>query len=87
MATRKPKSKGAGSPTNASSAVDNVHVPEDPTTDQLLDAGIKETFPASDPVSVEPTHTAHECEVRGKDQPAPPSPQQRSPDWLLSKKH
>lgn len=52
-----------------------------------LDEGVKETFPASDPVAVEPTRTAHELEAQGEAPPAPPSPQKRSPDWLLEKKH
>lgn len=41
-----------GSTTNASDAVDDIQVPPDASTDQQLDAGVKETFPASDPVSV-----------------------------------
>jgi hypothetical protein len=42
----------AGSTTNASDAMDDIHVPPNASTDQQLDAGVKETFPASDPVSV-----------------------------------
>ena len=44
----------AGSMTNASDAVDDVSLPSHPTSDQLLDEGIQETFPASDPVAVSP---------------------------------
>ena len=51
MAMTQANSKGAGSPTNASDAVDDVRLPSKPTTDQKMDAGVKETFPASDPVS------------------------------------
>jgi hypothetical protein len=42
----------AGSNTNASDAMDDIHVPANPGNEELLDAGVKETFPASDPVSV-----------------------------------
>ena len=41
-----------GSTTNASDAVDDIHLPPRASADQQLDAGVKETFPASDPVSV-----------------------------------
>jgi hypothetical protein len=41
-----------GSTTNASDAVDDIHVPPNASSEQQLDAGVKETFPASDPVSV-----------------------------------
>jgi hypothetical protein len=41
-----------GSTTNASDAMDDIHVPPNASTDQQLDAGEKETFPARDPVSV-----------------------------------
>ena len=43
--------RGAGSNTNASDAIDDVVLPSDPTLDELLDEAVKETFPASDPVS------------------------------------
>jgi len=41
----------AGSNTNASEAIDDVGLPPSPTLDELLDEAVKETFPASDPVS------------------------------------
>lgn len=41
-----------GSQTNASDAMDDIQVPPHASTDQQLDAGVKETFPASDPVSI-----------------------------------
>jgi hypothetical protein len=44
--------RGIGSQTNASDAVDDINIPPNASTDQQLDAGVKETFPASDPVSV-----------------------------------
>ena len=65
---RKPQPTG-GSTTNASDAVDNVKLPPNPTTDEKLDEGIEETFPASDPVSIaHPLETAYEKEKRLKRQ-------------------
>jgi hypothetical protein len=56
-----------GSTTNASDAVDDIHVPPHASTDQQLDAGVKETFPASDPVSVSAEgETAWEKQQRGR---------------------
>lgn len=69
--------KTPGSPTNASDAVDDVQLPPKPTVEEKLDAGVKESFPASDPVSV-----AHPA--RGKTVQPPPR-EKRSPDWLLRK--
>ena len=50
------KRKRAGSPTNASDAVDDVELPPDATEEDVLDEGLQETFPASDPVSVQKTY-------------------------------
>ncbi|HVJ11327.1 MAG TPA: hypothetical protein VNC62_07125 [Burkholderiales bacterium] len=59
--------KPTGSTTNASDAVDDVKLPPNPTTDEKLDEGIEETFPASDPVSIaHPSETAYEREQRLK---------------------
>jgi hypothetical protein len=56
-----------GSTTNASDAMDDIHVPPNASTDQQLDAGVKETFPASDPVSVSAEgETAWEKQQRGR---------------------
>ncbi len=56
-----------GSTTNASDAVDDIHLPPRASTDQQLDAGVKETFPASDPVSVSAEgETAWEKQQRGR---------------------
>ena len=49
------KRKPAGSPTNASDAVDDLKLPPQPTADEAQDHGVQETFPASDPVSVKIT--------------------------------
>jgi len=55
MANR-PKRKTAGSPTNASDAIDDVELASDADEEDVLDEGLKETFPASDPVSVQKTY-------------------------------
>ncbi len=59
----------AGSTTNASEAVDDIKLRSNATTEEQLDAGVKETFPASDPVSIaQPSETAYEREQRLKRQ-------------------
>ena len=60
------RSRPSGSTTNASDAMDDIHLPSDPTGDQALDAGVKGTFPASDPVSSRPSETAYEKQQRLK---------------------
>jgi hypothetical protein len=56
-----------GSQTNASDAVDDVELGANPHPEEVLDAGVKETFPASDPVSVTaPSETAYEKKKRGE---------------------
>jgi hypothetical protein len=71
------KPRKAGSPTNASDAVDDVQLPSKPTVEEKLDAGVKESFPASDPVSV--------SQPKAQKTVQPPPPEKRSPDWLLDK--
>ena len=48
-----------------------------PANEEILDEGVKETFPASDPVSVatRPVVTTQ-----------PVQPPKRSPDWMFEKK-
>ena len=83
---RKKGTKGAGSQTNASDAVDDVRLPPKPTTEQKMDAGVKETFPASDPVSIpQPHNSDHERNARGEAPATQPARQKRSPDWLLDR--
>ena len=61
------KSRSPGSTTNASDAVDDIKLRSNATMDEKLDAGVKETFPASDPVSIaQPSETAYEREQRLK---------------------
>jgi hypothetical protein len=59
--------KRSGSTTNASEAVDDIELGPGATHDETLDAGVKATFPASDPVSVSaPAETAYEKQKRGE---------------------
>ena len=51
---------GIGSQTNASDAVDDVEVRPDPTADEVLDAGVAGTFPASDPVAAAQPNTGQQ---------------------------
>ena len=43
----------AGSPTNASDAVDTVEIGPEASSDDVLDAAVEQTFPASDPISID----------------------------------
>jgi hypothetical protein len=56
MKAKPRRGKKGGSPTNASDAVDDVKLAPDATADDVLDEGLQETFPASDPVSVQKTY-------------------------------
>ena len=59
--------RASGSTTNASDAVDDIHVPPGADADEHLDAAVMETFPASDPVSPgKPSETAWERQQREK---------------------
>ena len=59
--------RASGSTTNASDAMDDIHVPRNAGADQHLDAGVQGTFPASDPVSVSSQgETAWERQQREK---------------------
>ena len=61
------KQPPTGSTTNSSEAVDDIEMPPNPSTDEKLDEGVQETFPASDPVSIaHPSETAYEREQRLK---------------------
>ena len=60
------RNRGTGSTTNASTAMDDIELGTNPKRDEVLDAGVKETFPASDPVSVSAQgETAYEKQKRG----------------------
>jgi hypothetical protein len=61
------RSQPIGSQTNASAAVDDIHVRPNASADEHLDAAVMETFPASDPVSPgKPSETAWERQQRLK---------------------
>lgn len=60
------QARGAGSPTNASDAVDDVVLGANPSDDDIIDAGVKETFPASDPIAVDRVETAYDKQQRLK---------------------
>jgi hypothetical protein len=61
------RNRASGSTTNASEAVDDINLSPNPKPEEVLDAGVKETFPASDPVSVTaPGETAYEKKKRGE---------------------
>ncbi len=47
--------------------MDDIELGPTPRPEEVLDAGVKETFPASDPVSVapKPAETAYEKQKRG----------------------
>ena len=63
--SRKRRRMTGGSPTNASDAVDDIELPPNASPEEILDAGVAETFPASDPVSVSGAgETAYEKEQR-----------------------
>lgn len=56
-----------GSTTNASDAMDDIHVRPNASADEHLDAAVMETFPASDAVSSgKPSETAWEKQQRLK---------------------
>lgn len=59
------RKRALGSQTNASDAVDDIHVRPGASSDEHLDAAVMETFPASDPVSSgKPSETAWEKQQR-----------------------
>ena len=61
---RSRKRRITGSTTNASAAVDDIELKPGASREEVIDAGVQETFPASDPVSVKPSETAYEREQR-----------------------
>jgi hypothetical protein len=63
--TLRASGSNAGSTTNASDAVDDIHVRPGASSDEHLDAAVMETFPASDAVSPgKPSETAWERQKR-----------------------
>lgn len=75
-----------GSQTNASDVMDDVELGPRASSDEVVDAGGKESFPASDPLAVQDAaETAYEREQRGRTAPSAPASPARSPDWLKRK--
>ena len=61
------RDRSIGSQTNASDAMDDIHVRSGASADEHLDAAVMETFPASDAVSPgKPSETAWERQQRLK---------------------
>ena len=61
------RDRSIGSQTNASDAMDDIHVRPNASSDEHLDAAVMETFPASDAVSPgKPSETAWEKQQRLK---------------------
>ena len=59
------RGRSPGSQTNASDAMDSIHLRPNASADEHLDAAVMETFPASDPVSSgKPSETAWEKQQR-----------------------
>lgn len=59
--------RATGSTTNASDAMDDIHIGPNASADEHLDAAVMETFPASDAVSPgKPSETAWEKQQRLK---------------------
>ena len=79
---KNPGKKPTGSTTNASDAVDDVILPPEPSTDELVDEAVKETFPASDPIAVGDAAEKADREPEPRQTDLQPKPR-RSPDWLL----
>ncbi len=80
---------GHGSQTNASEAMDDIHLRSRPSPEEVVDAGVQGTFPASDPTAVEGAfETAYGREQRreaGSEKPAAAPAEARSPDWMLKR--
>jgi len=47
------RTKPVGSLTSANEAVDSAELPADPDPEEVLDAAVAYTFPASDPIAVD----------------------------------
>ena len=76
-----------GSQTNASEAMDDFAQEPHASDEEKMDAGVAQTFPASDPVAVgRPSETTHEQEDRGMPKDHDLTRERpRSPDWLLQR--
>lgn len=62
-------------------------LPPHPTSDQVVDENVEESFPASDPAAAsQPASRAQKLSKRDKKPAAPKPPPKRSPDWMFEKK-
>ncbi|MGQ0544792.1 MAG: hypothetical protein ACT4P3_05585 [Betaproteobacteria bacterium] len=62
-------------------------LPPHPTSDELVDENVEESFPASDPAAAsQPASRAQKLSQRARKPPAPASQRKRSPDWMFEKK-
>ena len=73
--------KPVGSTTNASDAVNDTKLPSKPSTDEAVDHGGEESFPASDPVAV--GSAAHKAKKREPVEQDLEPKRRASPDWML----
>jgi hypothetical protein len=74
--------KPVGSPTNAKNeAVDDLTLPPKPSTEEVVDHGVQESFPASDPVAVGSAH--HKAAKREEKEQEIHPKRREPPDWLL----
>jgi hypothetical protein len=84
----KRRPKPIGSTTNASDAVDDIELRPDAPPDEVVDVGVKQTFPASDPPAVQEAFEAayqRELRLKGARDETPKAPPPRSPDWMTDK--
>ena len=51
---------------NPNDVVDSVELPPDPDPDEILDAAVAFTFPASDPIAVDPAFRHALCRQQQK---------------------
>ncbi|HZD21265.1 MAG TPA: hypothetical protein VE325_11390 [Burkholderiales bacterium] len=63
------RTRPAGSLTSANEVVDSVELPPDPDPDQVLDAAVAYTFPASDPIAVDSAFRHALCRQEKKQPP------------------
>ena len=86
LLARRLRREALGSQTNASEAMDDIELRPGASTEEIVDASVKHTFPASDPVAPQaPVETAFDKRVQGEhhDRPQDITPPARSPDWML----
>ena len=60
------KAKPVGSLTSANEVVDAAELPPQPDPDEVLDAAVALTFPASDPIAVDSAFRHALCRQRNK---------------------